>query len=374
MDGDKTENGTAMKFKVPKSKLFEALSLVQNIVGSRSALPVLSNVLISAEEGSLVLTTTDIDITMRCRCEADVATPGKVTLPVKKLASIVRELDEGIVSFDVEGNEIAHMRCSSYKSKINGLPAREFPPAPTTEGGIAYQIDQGKFRDMLRKTHYATAMDDTRAVLTGILMSFADGKLTCVATDGRRLALYEHEVDFPAENARDVVLPLRAATELMRSLSDSGPMTITIKDKQLIFEFGEIFFACKVLSGVYPNYKQVVFDRCNNVISVNREELLAVLRRINASTTNATNAMRLTFENNILTIAVSSPEIGEATDTVAIKYAGEPITVIFNPEFMMDPLKNLSSDEIQIELNNSASPGLIKSDIPFLYVIMPLRV
>ena len=214
-----------MKFKVPKSKLFEALSLVQNIVGSRSALPVLSNVLISAEEGSLVLTTTDIDITMRCRCEADVATPGKVTLPVKKLASIVRELDEGIVSFDVEGNEIAHMRCSSYKSKINGLPAREFPPAPTTEGGIAYQIDQGKFRDMLRKTHYATAMDDTRAVLTGILMSFADGKLTCVATDGRRLALYEHEVDFPAENARDVVLPLRAATELMRSLSDSGPMT-----------------------------------------------------------------------------------------------------------------------------------------------------
>jgi DNA polymerase-3 subunit beta len=160
----------------------------------------------------------------------------------------------------------------------------------------------------------------------------------------------------------------------MRSLSDSGPMTITIKDKQLIFEFGEIFFACKVLSGVYPNYKQVVFDRCNNVISVNREELLAVLRRINASTTNATNAMRLTFENNILTIAVSSPEIGEATDTVAIKYAGEPITVIFNPEFMMDPLKNLSSDEIQIELNNSASPGLIKSDIPFLYVIMPLRV
>ena len=121
-----------MKFKVPKSKLFEALSLVQNIVGSRSALPVLSNVLISAEEGSLVLTTTDIDITMRCRCEADVATPGKVTLPVKKLASIVRELDEGIVSFDVEGNEIAHMRCSSYKSKINGLPAREFPPAPTT--------------------------------------------------------------------------------------------------------------------------------------------------------------------------------------------------------------------------------------------------
>ncbi len=363
-----------MKFKVPKSKLFEALSLVQNIVGTRSALPVLSNVLISAEEGSLVLTTTDMDITMRCRCEADVVEPGKVTLPVKKLAGIVRELDEGIVTFDVENDEVAHMRCSSYKSKINGLPAREFPPPPGVEGGVTYTIDQGKFKDMLRKTHYATALDDTRAVLTGILMSFADGKLTCVATDGRRLALYEHEVDFPTENARDIVLPLRAATELIRTLADSGPLTLTVKDKQLICEFGEIFFACKLLAGVYPNYKQVVFDRCNNVISVNREELLAVLRRINASTTNATNAMRLTFENNILTIAVSSPEIGEATDTVAIKYSGEPISVIFNPEFMMDPLKYLTSDEVQIELNNSSSPGLIKSDIPFLYVIMPLRV
>jgi len=364
----------AMKFKVPKSKLFESLSAVQNVVGTRAALPVLSNVLISAEEGRLVFTTTDLDITIRCSCEAEVEETGKVTLPVKKLAGIVKELDDGIVKVEVDENDCAHMRCGSYKSKIIGLSAREFPQAPTSEDSLTYKIDQGRFRDMLRKTYYASATDDSRPVLTGVLLSFADGKLTCVATDGRRLALYETEVDFPVENSRDIVLPPRAFSELMRALGDAGELKISLKDKQLIFEFNDIFFCCKLLNGVYPNYKQVVFKNCSNVITINREELLAVLRRINASTTNTTNAMRLTFENNMLTITVSSPEIGDATDTVAIKYEGEPISVIFNPEFMMDPLKYLTSDEVQIELNNSSSPGLIKSDIPFLYVIMPLRV
>lgn len=363
-----------MKFKVPKSKLFEALSSVQNVVGTRAALPVLSNVLIVAEEGQLVFTTTDLDITIRCSCEADVTEVGRVTLPVKKLTNIVRELDDGIVTMTIDDKDNCHMRCGSYKSKIIGLSAREFPVPPSPEGGINYKMDAARFKDMLKKTSYATSTDDSREILNGVLLSFADGKLTCVATDGRRLALYETEVEFPVENSRDIVLPSRAINELVRALGDEGELTITLKEKQLIFDFNEMFLSCKLLSGVYPNYKQVVFSHCDNVITINREELLAVLRRINASTTNATNAMRLTFEANMLTISVSSAEIGEATDTVAIKYEGEPISIIFNPEYMIDPLKHLTSDEIQIELNNSSSPGLIKSDIPFLYVIMPLRV
>lgn len=363
-----------MKLKVPKSKLLEALLSVQNIVGPRPALPVLSNVLIVAEEDQLVFTTTDLDMTIRCPCDADVSETGRVTLPVKKLTSIVRELDDGIVTMNIDDQDNCHMRCGSYKSKIIGLSAREFPPPPSPEGGICYKMDAGRFKDMLKKTSYATAVDDSREVLNGVLLSFADGKLTCVATDGRRLALYETEIEFPVENSRDMVLPLRAINELVRVLGDEGELTITLKDKQLIFDFDEMFLCCKLLSGVYPNYKQVVFSHCDNVITINREELLSVLRRIDASTTDATNAMRLTFEENMLTISVSSAEVGEATDTVAIKYEGEPISIIFNPDYMIDPLKHLTSDEIQIELNNSSSPGLIKSDIPFLYVIMPLRV
>ena len=168
-----------MKFKVPKSKLFEALSTVQNVVGAKVAVPVLSNVLIEADEGALTFTTTDLEMTMRCSCEADVKEKGKVTLPVKNLTSIVRELDDGIVSIEVDEDHVANMRCGSYKSKINGMSTRDFHAAPTTESAISYVIDQGKFRDMLKKTHYAAASDDSKAVLTGVLLSFENGKLIC---------------------------------------------------------------------------------------------------------------------------------------------------------------------------------------------------
>lgn len=364
-----------MKFKLHQSNFLEALNSVQGVVGSRASLPVLSNVLISAEGETLTFTTTDFDITMRYTCKAEVLEPGAITLPVKRLTSIVRELSDQIVeiSSDPKQDEAVRMVCGSYKSKITGIPAKEFPPVVDAEGGTTYKMNQASFKEMLKKTSYAAATDDSRPILTGVLLSFSEGKLTGVATDGRRLALFWNEVEFPEENTRDVVLPPRAVVELLRSLGD-GDLRMTIKDTQIIFEYGDRFFSSKLMSGNYPNYKQIVFTDCEKKISVNRDELLSVLRRINVSTTPTTNAMRLTFEDNLLTIAVTSPDVDEATDTVAIKYGGEPLVAIFNPEFMMEPLRNLTSDDVTIELNNGSTPGLIKDGTNFLYVIMPLRV
>ena len=362
-----------MKFKVIKSKFLDALSLVQNIVGSRQGIPVLSNVLIVAGENRLVFTTTDLDMTIRCSCEAEVEREGAVTLPVKKLCGIIREVSEGMVYVECDENSTASIIAGSFKSKMYGISPKDFPPLPETENPLTFKLTQAKLRDMLRKTSYAAATDNSKPLLTGILFNFEAGKLNVVATDGRRLAFYETEVEFPDENKKDAVISQRTADQL-KALGDKGDVTIKFTGTQISFEFDDIFLSAKLLSGSYPNYRQVLLHNCANVITMNREELLAVLRRINASTTSTTNAMRLNFDNNILTITASSPEFGEAQDTVAIKYEGPPLSVIFNPEFMMDPLKNLTSDEIQIELNNSTSPGLIKSDIPFLYVIMPLRV
>ena len=363
-----------MKFKVPKNALLDALSLVQNIVGSRQGIPVLSNVLIVADENRLVFTTTDLDMTIRCSCEAEVEKTGSVTLPVKKLTGIIREVSDGIVYVESDDNAVVSLRAGSFKSKMYGIAAKEFPKLPETEDSIVYKITQERFKDMLRKTFYAAAVDNSKPLLTGVLLNFEGGKLNVVATDGRRLARYETEVEFPEENKRDAVISQRTTAELIKTLGDKEEVIIKLSGTQISFEFGDIFISAKLLAGTYPNYRQVIINNCANVITINRDELLAVLRRINASTTSTANAMRLSFESNILTITASSPEVGEATDTVAIKYEGEPLTVIFNPEFMIDPLKNLTSDEIQIELNNAMSPGLIKSDIPFLYVIMPLRV
>ena len=366
-----------MKFKLHKSNLLEALNAVQGVVGARVTLPVLSNVLVSAEGENLSFTTTDFTITKRYTCKAEVLEPGEITLPVKRLTSIVRELSDQIVEIasDPKQADAVRMTCGSYRSKITGIAAREFPKIPTAEDGLSFQLDQGVVKEMLRKTSYAAATDDAaRPVLTGLLLSFAEGRLTCVATDGRRLALCWAEAEFPPENAKDVVLAPRTVAELLRSLGDEGPLKVTLKDTQVIFEFGEMFFSSKLLNGVYPNYKQVVFSDCDNKIRVNREELIATLRRINVSTTPTTNAMRLVFENNLLTVQVTAPDVDEATDTVTVKYDGPALTTIFNPEYVLEPLRNLTSDEVTIELNNSSSPGLIKDDTTFLYVIMPLRV
>ena len=366
-----------MKFKIHQANLLEALNAVQGVVGSRPTLPVLSNVLIKAEGENLAFTTTDFTITKRWTYKAEVEEPGETTLPVKRLTSIVRELSDQVVTISSRSGDQAdsvQMTCGSYKSRITGISAKEFPALPDSDSGLAYTIDQAALKGMIRKTAYAAATDDSRPVLQGLLLSFADGKLTCVATDGRRLALVWNEVEFPPENARDIILTQRTVQELLRSLGDEGQVRITIKETQAIFEFGSLFFASKLLNGVYPNYKQVIVKDCENKIKLPREELVAVLRRINVSTTPTTNAMRLKFEDNLLTVAVTSPDVDEATDTVAVKYDGAPITAVFNPEYVIEPLKNLSSDEVTIELNNASSPGLIKDDTSFLYVLMPLRV
>ncbi len=364
-----------MKLKLQKTALLEGLQATQNVVSShRPTVPVLTNVLLEAEGEGLTLTTTDLDITVRCTIEAEVVEPGRTTAPVKRLAGIVRELPEGLIDLTVDGNDQTHIRCGPSHYRLIGLPAEDFPAVPTTEGGLTYTIEKPRFADMLRKTHYAASTDEARQVLNGVLLNFKEGKLTCVATDGRRLALIEHELEFPPENERDAVLPSRAVNELLRILGGAGDLRVHVKGNQALFEFDRTLMCCKLVDGIYPNYRQVILSHCDHRIAIPREELLGVLRRILLFTTEKSNAMRLTFENNLLTIVANSPDVGEAHDALAVKYDGPALSAIFNPEFMMDPLRTLSSDEIYMELNDAISPGLIKSDIPFLYVLMPLRV
>ena len=364
-----------MKFKLPQPAFLNGLSSIQNVVSNRPTNPILTNALITAETRRLTLTATDTEMTVQCTIEADVSATGATTLPVKRLAATVHTLSAGgTVEVNVDERNVARIRCGSFDSKMNGMPASEFPRVPSTEGSLKYTMGKEVFVDMLRKTHYAASSDDSRPALNGVLLNFKDGKLTCVATDGRRLALIDREVEFPENHNRDAILPKRAVAELIRILSGEGELRIFLKDKQAIFEFDNTVMCCKLVEGVYPNFRQVILSHCDHRIAIPREELLGALNRVVLFTTEKSNAMRLTFEDNVLTIVASSPDVGEAMDTVTVKYSGPKITAIFNPEFMADPLRNLTSDEIFMELNDAMSPGLIKCDLPFLYVLMPLRI
>lgn len=363
-----------MKFSIVRSKFLDGLQKVQNVVSAKGALQILQNALIHAEGNQLCITTTDLDISERCFVECEIEEPGSTTLPIRRLASIIRELDEGKILVEVNDEDVASVQCGSSYFKILGLSVRDFPPVPAAEGKFCYRIDQGVFREMLRKTCYAVSQDETRRVLNGVLMAFKENKLTMVATDGRRLALVEHEIEFPVEAEAEMILPTKAVSELMRILGNEGDLKIYAQKNQVVFELGTTMLSSKLIDGIYPNYRQVIPGACDERVVIERELLLSALRRVSVVTTDKSNATRLTFSANQLTISINTPDVGEGRDTVPVKYAGKEVSIIFNPEYVMDPLKNIDDDEVYLEMNDGHSPALLKCNVPFLYVLMPLRI
>ncbi|HMC24684.1 MAG TPA: DNA polymerase III subunit beta, partial [Candidatus Udaeobacter sp.] len=247
-----------MKFSVAKEKLLEGLQQVQNVVSTRTTLPILSNVLLQAHGDEIHLTTTDLDVGVRGSCEADVEKEGATTLPARRLFNIVRELPSSEIQVDVNGKNAASIRSGQSFFKILGLPEEEFPPLPKFEDAKVVTIRQKDLRDGLRKTSYAISTDETRYVLNGVLFSFKDNKLTLVATDGRRLAMGEIELEFPRSHEADLIIPTKAVTELQRLLADDGEIKVSMGSGQIAFDLNKTLLVSKLIEGNYPNYRQVI--------------------------------------------------------------------------------------------------------------------
>ena len=363
-----------MKFKIVRSKFLEGLKSVQNIVAAKGSLPILQNVLMEADENRLVMTTTDLDISIRSSVECEIVESGATTLPVKLLFNSISKAAEGEIVVEVDDKERATITAGSAKFKLAGLPEADFPRLPKDEDAYAYEIPQATLREMFRKVSYAASQDDTRRTLKGVLMSFKDSKLTMVATDGRRLALVENEIEFPKDVEKDIVLPSKAVQELQRSLNGEEIASVMIQKTQVSFKLGNITVYSKLMDDVYPNYRQVIPKETVEKITIDRQLLLDALDRASVMTMDEAHSTKLIFSEGKLTVTSAASDIGEAKDEVAIKYAGEPIEIIFNPSYVMYPLKAIDDDEITINLNNGHSPAVIKCSIPFLYVLMPLRI
>ena len=222
-----------MKFSVGMDKLLEGLSTVQNVVSTRTTLPILSNVLLQAIDGEIRLTTTDLDVGIRGSVEAQVERTGATTLPAQRLLSIVRELPSSEIYFDVDTKNLASIRSGASYFKILGLPEEEFPSLARSEEAKIFTIAQKDLKDGLKKTSYAISVDETRYVLNGILFSFKDNKLTLVATDGRRLALVELEVEFPSSQETEIIVSTKAVTEIQRLLREEGEVKLSISETRL---------------------------------------------------------------------------------------------------------------------------------------------
>jgi len=363
-----------MKFSVSKEKLLEGLQTVQNVVSTRTTLPILSNVLLQAGEGGVRLTTTDLDVGISGTIDAAVDKAGATTLPARRLFGIVRELPAAEVTVEIDSKNVASIRCGQSFFKILGLPEEEFPPLPRFENAKEFALSQKQLGDALKKTSYAISTDETRYVLNGILFSFKENKLTMVATDGRRLALVDIEVEFARSQEADLIVPSKCVTELARLVRQDGDLKMSVGENQVAFEVGGTLLVSKLIEGNYPNYRQVIPGEAKERITLERELFLQAVHRVALLASEKSNSVKLVFTKGNLEIAANTPDVGEARESVAVAYKGRDLSIAFNPDFLMAPLRALPEDEVYLDLIDEMSPGVIKINSPFLYVLMPMRI
>ena len=363
-----------MKFRISKEAFLEGLQKVQHVVSSRTTLPILSNVLLVARDGRLQFTTTDLDVGITGSVEAEIDKEGATTLPAKRLVSIVRELPASEVEVSVDSKNHASIRSGPSFFKIIGLGESEFPPLPDFSAAKEFRIPQSVLRDGLKKTSYAISTDETRYVLNGIFTSFRDGKMTLVATDGRRLAMVDSDLEFPASHETDVIIPSKAVQELQRLLGESGELILKLNDNQISFVIGDTLLCSKLIDGSYPNYRQVIPGDSNERVVISREALLETVRRVSLLSSDKANSVKLVFSENRIEVTANSPDVGEAQESMDVIYQGPPMQIAFNPEFLQAPLRALDSEHVYLDLIDEMSPGVLRIEGTFLYVLMPMRV
>ena len=374
-----------MKFKINQDHFSNGLQQVLNVVATRSTMPILSNVLIEAEEGHISLTTTNLDLGIRCRIKADVTETGSITLPVRKLATIVRELPVNEVFIETSKNNQAKITSGGSLFKIMGLGSEEFPPLPNFENRKVFELSQEEIVNMLKSVSYAQSTDENRYILNGVYFNFADEKLTMVATDGRRLGLTALDLNISEENAGSLILPAKTVGELERLIGKGEKVKIAFNDRQAAFEVDidesgdtglvdHLYLVSKIVEGNYPNYRQVIPKETEHRVKIERELMLECVNRAALVTSDKNNSIKLKVSKNLLEITGQSTEYGESHESMAIAYDGPEVQVAFNPQFLMEPLKALTKDEVFFEFKDELSPGLFKTLDNFICVIMPLRL
>ena len=392
-----------MKVRIEKNVLNNGLSQVLNVVGMRTSLPVLSNVRLCAREGALELTTTNLDMGIRCTVAADVKEVGSIALPARRLASIAKALPEGTIELECSDDQ-AKLSCGCSKFRIMGMNDAEFPPFPMFEQTEALVVEQQQLRGWLRHVSFAQSEDENRYLLNGVLFAFkggeeasdtedgADGntaELHVVATDGRRLSLMQQSMEVPqALRGKSFILPSKAVGELEHLLQQSAPVKLYFNNRQVGFELEldesaqksglaqSIYLVSKQIEGTFPNYLQVLPKTTEHRVRLERTLLLESIQRAALVSSLDNGTVKLTFNRNLLEISASSAEFGEAHESIAVEYeAGDkPISITFNSKFLTDPLKALDEDAIFFEFKDEVSPGVIKTNDSFRCVVMPLRL
>lgn len=362
-----------MKFKVEKSILINAIQTVQNVISAKSSLPILSNILIETHQEGISLTATDLDIGITCVIPVDIQEQGAITIPAKRFSDIIKEFPLEVVSVTTKKNNLVIIDSNMCQFKIMGLGREEFPKLPEFKDKKAIKIEQAALKQMLSLTSFAVSADETRYVLNGTFFKINKGVLTLVSTDGKRLAIAEKKPGIETDIDLQMIIPIKTIHELNRNLKDEGQLSLVVGDNQALFDLGTVVVISRLIEGEFPDYKQVVPAASENKMKIERSQFLLAVKRASLLATPDYQGVKLEVFKNKLVISKSTPDVGESREELAVEYQGRELAIGFNPVYLIDILKNLNEETVNLELTDSEKPGVIRTS-GYVYIVLPMRL
>jgi DNA polymerase-3 subunit beta len=369
-----------MEIVVRKNDLLRELQLFQGIVERKNTIPILANVLIETKNGALHLLATDLEVALRSQCDATITKPGAVTLPAKKLYEIVKSLpDTDIRLFeDKSGVKIAADR---FESRLQTLPKEDFPTLPDRPRASSVTLPRAALKEMITKTQFAITGEDTRFFLNGALFVLRGDAMSLVATDGHRLALVTAKRDDSPKDAAESkpILPKKTLGELLRLLAESeGDITFEHGENHLFFEVGRRMLISRMIDGQFPAYERVIPKGNDKHIEFDRDRLTSAVKRVALLSNERSRAVKFQIDAGKADVSSSSPELGEARETLAIDYTGPALQICFNAQYVLDFLAAVTSDSVALDLKDELGQAIMTpvgtDGFEYTYVIMPMRV
>ena len=366
-----------MKFNINRDALLPVLQTVSGVVDRRQTLPILSNILMNIESGSLTITATDMEVELIVAIDVQLEQTGELTLPARKLLDICRALpQEAKLQFEVKNDRVL-IKSGKSRFTLASLPAQEYPVIDITENVVSFNIKQKKLEKLLENTQFAMAQQDVRYYLNGLLLEISKNNIRAVATDGHRLALDESEIELEIEEPIQIIVPRKGITELTRLLQDDdSEIEIQISTNHIRVKNENSCFTSKLIDGRFPDYQRVIPELSETPVIANKEELRNSLTRASILSNEKYRGVRIIFASNSLRALAHNPEQEEAEEELEVDYSGTEIEIGFNVSYLLDTLSIIKSEKVKLSVldPNSSCLLLPEDESNCQYVVMPMRL
>jgi DNA polymerase-3 subunit beta len=366
--------GEALKLTCTRDELVAKLGIVSRAVSTRSAVQILAGVLLRAQEGELQLAATDMELSLRTSLDANVEDEGAVVVQGRTLVDIARLLPADEVQIAHRPEEgIVQVTCGAYSSRLHIYAVEDFPRLPEVDAAATFAVDAETLLDTVAQVSRSASRDESRPVLTGILVRFEPEKLVMAATDSYRLSVKETPLEGSTQEL-EAIIPARALTELGRVAGGVGELELGVHENQVVFRAGDVTLTTRRIDGQFPNYRQLLPEAFEQTVMLPRAELLDVVRRVSVMA-QRNSPVRMRFSEGELRVSSQTQDVGEATETLPVGWTADAMEIGFNPEFLRDGIESVPSDELELNLISPLRPAVIKGETDdFKYLIMPIRL